>query len=159
MKNDTAFGVVLIDEGGETGKATTFDVGTSAKIIDWYQGSDGILGVTAVGCDRFKVLERATQTDGLNVAEVELLAAEDAATLPAEFEYLKDMLGNVLDDLGRLYEDLPRDPADAVWTSYRFLEVLPIDLRKKQRFLENSDALTRLQFISDSLAAVRGKTN
>ena len=49
MKSDSPFGVLLIRHGGEAGSATTHSVGTMAKITDWYQGSDGLLGVTAVG--------------------------------------------------------------------------------------------------------------
>ena len=43
LKNDAPFGVVLIREGSEIGPATTYEIGTLAKIIDWYQGSDGVL--------------------------------------------------------------------------------------------------------------------
>ena len=49
MKADAPFGVLLIREGQEAGAATTFHIGTLARIADWYQGSDGLLGVTAIG--------------------------------------------------------------------------------------------------------------
>ena len=49
MKDDSPFGVVLIREGDEVGPAKTHDIGTLARIVDWYQGSDGLLGVTARG--------------------------------------------------------------------------------------------------------------
>ena len=49
LKNDRPFGVLLIRSGSETGPATTYEVGTLARITDWYQGSDGLLGITAVG--------------------------------------------------------------------------------------------------------------
>jgi len=54
LKNDSPFGVLLIREGAEVGPATTYDVGTLARITDWYQGSDGLLGVTATGSRRFR---------------------------------------------------------------------------------------------------------
>ena len=47
LKTDSLFGVLLIKEGSESGAATTYDVGTLARITDWYQGSDGLLGITA----------------------------------------------------------------------------------------------------------------
>ena len=59
VKNDAPFGVLLIREGRETGSATTFDVGTLARVTDWYQGSDGLLGVTALGADVARAQQRA----------------------------------------------------------------------------------------------------
>ena len=48
VSNDSPFGVLLIRKGGETGPASTHEVGTLARISDWYQGSDGLLGITAI---------------------------------------------------------------------------------------------------------------
>ena len=73
MKADAPFGVVLIREGGEVGPATTREVGTLATVTDWYKGSDGILGVTAVGTQRFRLLSAERLADGLNVGDVEIL--------------------------------------------------------------------------------------
>lgn len=150
MKSELPFGVVLIREGQETGQASMFDVGTLATIVDFYQGSDGLLGVTAVGEQRFRLLACRTQEDGLNVGTIELIEAEPSTPLPDAFQPLRSILTNVLDDLGRLYESLERNDNDAVWLSYRFVEILPIDLVQKQQMLESSDTLARLQLI-DSL--------
>ena len=79
VKDDAPFGVLLIREGGETGAATTHTVGTLARITDWYQGSDGLLGVTAIGEQRFRVLSRVRRADGLNVGTVELLPDDPEA--------------------------------------------------------------------------------
>ena len=35
VKNDEPFGVLLIRDGQEAGQATTYDIGTLARIIDW----------------------------------------------------------------------------------------------------------------------------
>ena len=70
MKSESPFGVLLIREGSETGPARTFDVGTLAQITDWYQGSDGLLGVTATGTDRFRRTSERRQDDGLLVGEI-----------------------------------------------------------------------------------------
>ena len=37
LKNDAPFGVLLIRDGGETGPATTHEIGTLARIVDWYR--------------------------------------------------------------------------------------------------------------------------
>ncbi len=156
MKTDNPFGVVLIRDGQEAGAATTHDVGTLATIIDWYQGSDGLLGVTAVGGERFRLLDSRRQQDGLNVGSVELMAAEDAMPVPDRFLPLSSMLANILDDLGRLYASLDRDFDNAVWLSYRFIEILPIDLEQKQQLLASSDTLARLELVNELLASAGG---
>ena len=55
MKEDAPFGVLLIRDGHEAGPATTHHVGTLARVTDWYQGSDGLLGITAIGTERFRL--------------------------------------------------------------------------------------------------------
>jgi len=154
MKNDAAFGVVLIRDGQEEGPVTTHAIGTMARIKDWYQGSDGLLGITAIGEERFRLLDRSRQEDGLNIGSVETIAPEHDLPLPDEYSSLAKILENVLDDLGRLYESLERNYESAVWVSYRFIEILPIDLEQKQRCLESSDTLARLRLIDDLLHSV-----
>lgn len=155
MKNDSPFGVLLIKEGNEDGEATTHEVGTLATITDWYQGSDGLLGVTAAGGERFRLLSVRQQADGLNIGTIEVLPPEPAMALPAEYASLKKILESVLDDLGRLYESLERRFEDAVWVTYRLIEILPIELEEKQRFLESSDTLARLELIDQLMNTVR----
>ena len=109
LKSDSPFGVLLIREGSEAGAATTYDVGTLARITDWYQGSDGLLGITAVGEQRFRLLSSVRQTDGLAVGTIELLPTEAGPELPEEYKPLASILSGVLDDLGRLYEPLEKN--------------------------------------------------
>ena len=45
--------------------------GTLAKIVDFHQLSDGLLGLSCVGGQRFRIRSRSRQADGLNLAEVE----------------------------------------------------------------------------------------
>jgi uncharacterized protein len=156
MKSETPFGVLLIKDGEEAGLSTTYEVGTLAKIVDFYQGSDGLLGVTALGGQRFRLISNERQHDGLNIGEVELLEVEANLPLPEKFRALPEMLSNVLDDLGRLYAEHDRRYDDAVWVTYRFLEILPIDLEQKQLSLESSDTVARLQLVDELLDSVRG---
>jgi len=155
-KSDTPFGVLLIRDGTEAGLATTYEVGTLAKITDFYQGSDGLLGITAMGEQRFRLLSSERQHDGLNVGDVALIEADTPMPLPKEYRQLADILANVLDELGLLYESEQRRYEDAVWVSYRFMEILPIDLQQKQQSLESSDTIARLKLVNELLDSVRG---
>lgn len=158
VRNEAPFGVVLIREGGETGPAKMHQIGTLARIVDWYQGSDGLLGVTAIGEQRFRLLSSHRQHDGLNVGEVELLDDEPATPLPDEYQEMATILAGVLDDLGRLYESLERRMDDAGWVTSRFVEILPIDLEQKQRCLEQSNPVERLRIVKELLETAGGPT-
>ncbi len=155
MKDETPFGVVLIRSGDEAGPSTTYGVGTLAVITDFYQGSDGLLGVTALGKQRFRLLSSERLADGLNVGTVELIDDERSFPLPDEYGPMSQILENVLNDLGRLYDSLQRQLDDAVWVTYRFLEILPIDLEEKQASLESSDTEARLRLVNELLDSVR----
>jgi hypothetical protein len=156
LRHEHAFGVLLIKSGSETGPATTFDVGTLARITDWYQGSDGLLGITAMGGERFRLVSSRRMPDGLNMGEIEILPEQEQQSLPDEFKPLAQILAGVLDDLGRLYEALDRRYDDAGWVGYRFAEILPISPEEKQSCLETDDPVERLQLVRKVLHSVRG---
>ena len=151
MKSDSPFGVLLIREGNEVGPAATYNIGTLAKVVDWYQGSDGILGITAIGTERFRLLATERQDDGLNVGDIELLPDVPKADIPDQYRSLPQILESVLNDLGRLYENLEYRFSDAAWVAYRFAEILPIDLEQKQEFLESNDVSAFLRHIDEVL--------
>jgi Lon protease-like protein len=156
LKDESHFGVLLIREGDETGPATTHDVGTLATITDWYQGSDGLLGVTAVGVERFRLQGSTRLSDGLNVGDVQPLGTDEGRELPEEFRPLAHILAGVLDDLGKLYDDVEKHYDDAGWIAYRYAEILPITPEQKQLCLETEDPIERLSMMREVLKSVRG---
>lgn len=156
IKNDSLFGVLLIKTGGEAGPATTYDIGTLARITDWYQGSDGLLGITAVGEQRFRLLCSSREPDGLNIGDIELIPTGTARSLPDEYRPLENILSGVLEDLGRLYETLDKKYDDAGWVGYRFAEILPITPEQKQNCLEADDPVGCLEIMREVLDTVRG---
>lgn len=156
LKNDSRFGVVLIRNGTETGPASTHSVGTVARISDWYQGSDGLLGITALGEDRFRLLSSERQADGLNIGEIECLGSDPTKVLPDDCKPLAHILAGVLDDLGKLYDSLDKHYDNAGWVAYRFAEVLPISAEQKQSCLEMEEPLERLAMMREVLQTVRG---
>ncbi len=156
MQNDGPFGVLLIRDGQEAGgPASTWEVGTLARITDFYQGSDGLLGITAIGEQRFRLLSAERAADGLNIGTIELLPDEPDVPLPSEFAPLADILEGVLEDLGKLYETLPRHLDRAGWVANRFIEILPIRLEEKQALLDNNDPLGRLALVREVLNNAR----
>ena len=148
MREGAGFGVVLIREGGEVGPAETFDVGTLADIVDFHQLSDGLLGLSCIGRQRFRIRSRCTQADGLNLAEVDRLQPESTVPVPARHSRLAELLKNVLPQLGEVYEGIEMRPDDAAWVGFRLAEILPIPLADKQSILELDDPIQRLDVLS-----------
>lgn len=148
LRDGSGFGVVLIREGVEAGgPALTFDVGTYARIVDFSQQPDGLLGIRAAGERRFRILARRRERDGLNVAEVEWLPEDAPQSLPEEFAELAPALDAILSQVGEPYASLERHLDDAAWVAGRLAEILPIPPGHKQHCLELDDAIERLRFL------------
>ncbi|HEY5264025.1 MAG TPA: LON peptidase substrate-binding domain-containing protein [Steroidobacteraceae bacterium] len=148
MREAQGFGVVLIREGGEVGPAETFDVGTMAQIVDFHQLSDGLLGLSCVGQQRFRIHSRSRQADGLNLAEVDWLSMEPSLAVPERHGRLAELLRTVLPQLGEVYTDIDMRLDDAAWVGHRLAEILPIALPEKQFCLELDDPIQRLDVLS-----------
>jgi uncharacterized protein len=148
MRGDQRFGVVLIREGSEVGPADTFEVGTMAKIIDFHQLSDGFLGLSCIGEQRFRILTRGRQADGLNLAQVEWMGAEPRVAVPERHARLAELLQTVLPQLGEVYAGIEMHLDDAAWVGHRLAEILPIAAAEKQFCLELDDPIERLDVLS-----------
>jgi Lon protease-like protein len=148
MRGDQRFGVVLIREGSEVGPAQTFEVGSMARIVDFHQLSDGFLGLSCVGEQRFRILTRSRQADGLNLAEVEPVIEEAKVAVPPHHARLAELLETVLPQLGEVYAGITMHLDDAAWVGYRLAEILPIAASEKQFCLELADPIERLDVLS-----------
>ena len=147
MREDQRFGVALIREGSEAGPADTFEIGTMAKIVDFHQLSDGFLGLSCVGEQRFRILSRSRQSDGLNLASIENLPGETKTAVPERHARLAELLKTVLPQLGEVYAGIQMHLDDAVWVGYRLAEILPIAATEKQFCLELTDPIQRLDVL------------
>ncbi|MGO9933896.1 MAG: LON peptidase substrate-binding domain-containing protein [Steroidobacteraceae bacterium] len=153
MRGEQEFGVALIREGREVGPAETFDVGTMAKIVDFHQLSDGFLGLSCIGQNRFRIQSRSRQADGLNLAAVEAFRAEPKIALPERHAPLAELLKTVLPQLGEAYTGMRMQLGDAAWVGYRLAEILPIAAAEKQFCLELEDPIQRLDALSPAALA------
>ena len=155
MKQGTGFGVVLIVEGFEAGSpVTTAEVGTLARIVDFERLSDGLLGITAQGERRFRMLAARRQQDGLNVGDVEWLPAEVSGPIPPEHLDLAEVLRNLWPRLTEGRDLTTPRYDDAVWVSARLAEIVPLDAADRQRCLEISDPAARLEYLRERIPAI-----
>lgn len=155
MRKDRPFGVCLIREGQEAGRAAVpYDVGTFARIVDFQQYQDGVLGVTTVGEGRFKVMESRVMPNQLRMGKVTPLPDEPEAPMCGDYASLSELVQTLIERTGPLYENLPKRYEDPTWLGYRLAEVLPIPLTRKQHFLELDNPILRLDQIGDVLRAM-----
>jgi Lon protease-like protein len=147
MKEMTGFGVVLLVQGREAGKGTiaTAAIGTEAKIVDFYQLDDGLLGLTCVGQRRFRLKRAWRQDNGLNMGEVEDLPADPELEIPDDCAHLPSMLQRLFPKLGDPYSFVEQRWHDAGWVANRVAEISPLDVETKQALLQMDDPLSRLR--------------
>ncbi|MBT76790.1 MAG: LON peptidase substrate-binding domain-containing protein [Gammaproteobacteria bacterium] len=155
MREDRPFGILLLQSDSEIVDVPIGLIGTTAQIVDWYQGSDGILGITALGIDRFQVCSCTRQDNGLFIGRVELLEVETSQHIPDEYLSMSKLIEVIINDLGRLYDNIEMHYDDATWVGWRFAEILPISLEQKQHCLEIDDALGRLKLLQPLLRSIR----
>jgi uncharacterized protein len=146
MREGSDFGVVLITSGEEVGPlAELAAVGTSARVVDFSQLPDGLLGVMCRGSRRFRLLNHRVQGDGLRLAEVQWLPEHGVDAIKEEHRPLAQILRRVLGELGETARHLDADFDDADWVSNRLAEFLPLERSDQQQLLELSDPQERMQ--------------
>ncbi len=148
LKTNSAFGVVWIRRGAEVvqrGRAAAElgDYGTCARIVDWDQLPNGLLGITIEGTQRFELIETHTRANGLVVGQVELQAAIPAAPLSADWLSLLDVLRSVETHPHVERMQLRVDYNDAWQVGYTLVQLLPLEESLKYELLglDSVDAL------------------
>ena len=154
MREDTEFGIILSRESTDPKMFETYDTGTLAKIIDWDQGEDGLLGITTKGTQKFRLVELNKQEDGLNIGTIERIEREGDYKPIEHFNHLVVLLQAILDDVN-IYSDDEKNFGSASWISYRFAEILPLKIEDKQKCLEIDDPIIRLNFLEPLIKMIR----
>jgi Lon protease-like protein len=148
-RNQSGFGVCLILEGSEVGApAVPAAIGTLAHIVDFNALPDGLLGISADGCERFQVERTRVRDNGLLHGEVRFLADEPQVEVPPEYALLATILERLVDRSGHVHAQAGRDCYDdASWVGFRLAELLPLSLAEKQQLLQLPDPLRRLAIL------------
>ena len=154
MREDSEFGIILSRESTDPKMFETYDTGTLAKIIDWDQGGDGLLGITTIGTQKFRLKELNKQEDGLNIGSIERIEKEGDYKPLKEFTHLVELLQAILDDVN-IYGNDEKKFDSASWISYRFAEILPLRIEDKQKCLEIDDPIIRLNFLEPLIKMIR----
>jgi Lon protease-like protein len=154
LRNDEPFGVCLIRAGKEVGSAAEpFRIGTLAKIVDWTRYDDGVLGISAVGTSRIRVIDTRTQDDQLLLGTYEVIPESEIAT-PPEAQDLVGLVERLLPQVHEHYQHAAPRLDDASALGYRLSELIPLPMTRRQHLLELPDPLERLDEIRRILEAL-----
>ena len=155
MKHGTGFGVVWLRRGVEVAgegidTPDLGDYGTYARIIDFDQLPNGLLGILIEGAQRFDVQSVWREPDGLIKAEVTLSDAPTPSPLPERYSALAEVLAGLLQHPQIQRLKLESDLGDAWSVPAQLTQLLPIDeaikyrlqgLTSAERLLEEMDKL------------------
>lgn len=143
LRDERPFGVCLIREGQEVGRAAVPEpLGCLARIAHWDMPQLGVFHLLARGEERFRIRDMRVEPSQLIAASVELIPSD---TRRDEIDPVcGDLLRTLIEKAGAEHFPAPLRLDDATWVGYRLAEVLPIDAAVRQELLELMDARERL---------------
>lgn len=162
MRDSLGFGIVLIREGREAyigpnaKQPAIFNIGTYSRIIDFDQTEHGQLEIKIRGERKFRIHTTREEDDHLLLGDVEFLPDERAGPIGGDFEWLVDLL-----------KDLMKHPITEEWTnnvdlgdarsvSWRLSDMLPFPQEIKQSLLQMHLPRERLTEIRRLVNKLRG---
>lgn len=146
LRDGNPFGVCLIREGREVGAAATpEEIGCVARIVHWDMEQLGLLQIVAQGGERFRILARRVQADGLAFARIELLPESADGPVPHQLAACRQLLERIAAEHGERIFAKPFQFDSSAWVGARLAEVLPLPLATKQKLLELNDSTQRLE--------------
>jgi len=162
LRNDSSFGVVWIRRGLEVaqrGRAAPElgDYGTEARIVDWDQLPDGLLGVGIEGAGRFDLHGTGVRANGLVVGEVQERAPPATARMREGWLPLVDLLRSLEahPQVRRLGVDA--DYNDAWQVAWTLVQLLPVDEALKYEMLGIDDIEQLMRRLTKLLGEASGE--
>ncbi|RLA45732.1 MAG: ATP-dependent protease [Gammaproteobacteria bacterium] len=141
MKSGGDFGVIWIRRGAEVaqrGRAAPElgDYGTCARIADWDQLPNGLLGITIEGAGRFELYQTQIRANGLVVGEVERRDAPAPTPVEGSWQSLVDVLRSLETHPHVQRMNLQLDYNNAWQVVYTLIQLLPLEESLKYELLE-----------------------
>jgi hypothetical protein len=146
---DDGFGICMFNSAGNKQEDQHIcRIGTYVKVVDFEMLAGGLLGVTVAGEKCFQISDIQAEQDCLRVGTCEWLSTW---VFPgaADIKPMEDKLREVFEyypNLKSLYEKPKFN--DPIWVIYRWLELLPINVEEKQKFLQQKNGESVFDFLS-----------
>lgn len=137
-RSGTGFGVVWTSRSGEVvgrGEPALGDYGTYARIVDYDQLPNGLLGVTIEGAERFDLHSTERLASQLVMGSVTFREALPRAPLHDDWQGLVSVLRSLETHPHVEQLQLAVDYDNAWSVAFSLLQLLPLDERLKYRWL------------------------
>ena len=162
LKSGEPFGVVWIRRGAEVaerGRAAPElgDYGTCARIVDWDQLPNGLLGVTVEGSERFELFETSVRANGLVEGEVVVRPAPAHATLLPQWQSLLEVLQSLQTHPHVQRMNLGVDYDDAWQVAFTLTQLLPLEEAIKYELLGIDDIGEMMEELDIILNQISGE--
>ena len=140
LKSGEPFGVVWIRRGAEVARRGSAapglgDYGTCARIVDWDQLPNGLLGITVEGAERFALNAVSQRANGLVVGEVEPGELPPPVAVRSEWQSLVDVHRSLATHEHVQRMGLKVDYDNAWHVGYSLLQILPLEEALKYELL------------------------
>ena len=150
------FGITLIKKGNEAGiPATPFEYGTYVDVVDFDQRDNGLLLITCIGKQRFRINNQTIMDDRLITANISWLADLE----PRPIEETQSELVGLLAELSQHPQvdilDVPEKWHELGFVMERLAEYMPINEKQKQAFLETQSIDMRIAMLYQMLDWLR----
>lgn len=158
MKQGEGFGVVCIVEGDEVGEAVEriAQIGCEARITDFQQRPNGLLGIRVQGGRRFRVKQAQVLPDKLTVAQVEWLGEQPGGPLGEEHEDLLALLAALAEHPMVASLDMAPSADSQAELADKLGYLLPFGAEQKVALLAEPDASVRLDMLQAWVDELQG---
>lgn len=161
QERQTPFGVVPLAAGTEVQKPGQLErlheTGCLAELVEVSEIQTGLLRVTCMGGQRFRLGAHHRGAFGLWWGEITLLDHDPIAPIPAALQSIADQLGALIASAQQrgIADQLPMRPPyrldESGWVANRWADLLPLPAEDKTSLLAEPDPVKRLQHISEWL--------
>ena len=158
MKQGSGFGVVCIIEGAEVGDAASHfaAIGCEARVCDFQQRPNGLLGIRVEGGRRFRVERAQVLPDQLTVAEVQWLEEQPNSPLQAEHADLAALHAALAEHPLVAGLDMTSVVAGQQQLANQLAYLLPLEPAQKLQLLQLDDPALRLEQLHAMLEMLQG---
>jgi len=159
MKQGSGFGVVCIIEGAEVGDAASHfaAIGCEARVCDFQQRPNGLLGIRVEGGRRFRVERAQVLPDQLTVADVQWLEEPPDCPLQAEHADLAALHGALSAHPLVASLGMQLEPTGQQALANQLAYLLPLAAEDKLHLLALPEPLARLEYLQHVLEQLQGQ--
>lgn len=162
LRDTSMFGVVTIDQGSEVrvaGQEVTFaHIGTLASIEAFDAVQPSLFMIRCKGQQRFRVIKSTKQSNGLWIADAELIDNDPFTEIPNELlataDALRKTMAAILEQTSPEEELAIFEPYkfnDCTWVANRWAELLPLPPEQKQHLMSMDNPRVRLDLVAEVL--------